>query len=379
MTSAEDLAGLRIGLLTASASRLGGGVFEAVAAQAALIRAAGGEAQVFALEDAFAAADARRFAPSPIGHARVLGPAMVGYAPQLTDMLVTAELDCLHLHGIWMYPSHAAARWVARTARPCVISPHGMLAPWITARGRAKKRVARVAYERASWRAARLMHALTDSEATDIARETGREAIVIPNAAPRPSPAHDTLPPPTLLSIGRIHPKKNLDALLAAWAKLRPTLPADLAQARLIIAGWGEPAHVAAFERDVAAAGRGVSFVGPVYGEAKARLLAEARFVVLPSHSEGLPMAILEAWAAGVPTVMSAACNLGIGFAAGAAIDSGTGVDGIATALVRALQLPAGEWQAMAAAARALAQGPFAPSTVQAAWTNAYRSLVDKT
>lgn len=49
------LAGIGIGLLTASASRLGGGVFEAVVAQADLIRGLGGEALVFALEDRLAA------------------------------------------------------------------------------------------------------------------------------------------------------------------------------------------------------------------------------------------------------------------------------------------------------------------------------------
>ena len=50
----------RIGLLTAAASRLGGGVFEAVVAQAGMIRAAGGEVRVFALEDAHSAEDAAR-------------------------------------------------------------------------------------------------------------------------------------------------------------------------------------------------------------------------------------------------------------------------------------------------------------------------------
>ena len=60
------LSGRRIGLLTAAASRLGGGVFEAVVAQAELIRSLGGEAVVFALADRHAAADRHRLGPSEV-------------------------------------------------------------------------------------------------------------------------------------------------------------------------------------------------------------------------------------------------------------------------------------------------------------------------
>jgi len=45
-----DLAGRRIGLLTAWASRQNGGVFEAVAAQVAMLRGLGAEVGLFAGE-----------------------------------------------------------------------------------------------------------------------------------------------------------------------------------------------------------------------------------------------------------------------------------------------------------------------------------------
>jgi glycosyltransferase involved in cell wall biosynthesis len=48
-----------------------------------------------------------------------------------------------------------------------------------------------------------------------------------------------------------------------------------------------------------------VSFVGPAYGEHKARLLAQADVLLLPSYSEGLPYALLEAMAAGVVPVVT--------------------------------------------------------------------------
>ena len=87
------LAGRRIGLLTASASRLGGGVFEAVVAQAALIRSLGGEAQIFALADRHTEEDRARFGPSPVIATPVIGPSQVGYSPSLHKALALADLD----------------------------------------------------------------------------------------------------------------------------------------------------------------------------------------------------------------------------------------------------------------------------------------------
>lgn len=368
----RTLTGVRIGLLTASASRLGGGVFEAVVAQAQLIRALGGEARIVALADRHSCDDAARFAPSLVTALPVRGPAQIGYAPGLVPALVAAELDCLHLHGIWMYPSRAAALWTRQTARPCLISPHGMLDPWITARGRWKKALARAGYERQNWRLARAFHALTSDEAGDIAAATGRrDTLVIPNAAPLPGPPPQLPRGPQIAYIGRIHQKKNLLALIEAWRQAR--LPPA---ARLTLAGWGEESDLARLRAAVAQAGPQVEFIGPVYGAAKQALLGAARFAVLPSLSEGLPMAVLEGWAAGTPTIMTPACHLPEGFAAGAALPCGTEPAPLARALEQALALDEPQWLAMATAAQGLARGPFAATTIAARWGDAYRGAM---
>lgn len=365
----RPLSGLRIGLLTASASRLGGGVFEAVVNQAAMIRALGGEVSVFALEDEQSEADSHRFAGCKLSHSRIVGPAQIGYAPGLTSSLLSAELDCLHLHGIWMYPSRAATLWARQTGRNYIISPHGMLDPTTVNRRPWKKFLGKIAYERASWRSATLFHALTDCEAANIARQVGLTATVkIPNAGPPAGGPATSLRAPTVSYLGRIHAIKNLDSLIEGWCQAR--LPKA---ARLVIAGWGDSDDVARLKARIAAAGPSVEFVGPAYGADKRALLEGARFMVLASHSEAMPMAVLEGWAAGTPTIMTASCNLPEGFAAGAAIACGHGPVQIAAALEQALALDEAAWLAMSRAAGELACGPFSSEVVAAAWAAAYR------
>lgn len=362
---------MRVGLLSPWASRLGGGVFEAVVTQAALIRELGATPVVIALADEHSAADHARFGDIDVHTVAVRGPGAVGYAPGLAAALDTARLDLLHLHGIWMYPSAAGAAWARRTGRPYLVSPHGMLDPWITARGRWKKALARLGYERRSWRAAARLHALTVAEAADIRRESGRDdALVIPNAITAPdAPPPDAVGAPYMLALGRVHPKKNLMALIEAWQHAA----ARAAGWRLVIAGWGEPADVAALRERLRTLGDdSIRFDGPAFGEQKAALLAHARFLMLPTFSEGLPMAVLEAWAAGTPTIMTAGCNLPEGFAAGAAIESGTDVAAITAALDAGAALDGPAHARMGDAARALVAARFAPAIVAAQWREAY-------
>ena len=368
----QPLAGLRIGLLTASASRAGGGVFEAVATQAGLIRSLGGEAPVFALEDPYSREDAGRFAPGSLHCSAIRGPRQIGYAPGLIRDLLAANLDCLHLHGIWMYPSLAGAQWARRSGRPYLVSPHGMLDPWITARGRWKKALAKAGYERGSWRAATALHALTMRETQDISRESGRgDSLIIPNAGPACSPWSAAPRPAEIAFIGRIHPKKNLLALIEGWAAA--SLPVG---SRLTLAGWGDPGDIAQLEAAVIAAGPSIEFIGPIYGNAKQALLERARFTILPSLSEGLPMAVLEGWAAGTPAIMSAQCNLPEGFAAGAALECGWTAGEIAAVLEQALALDPPGWAAMAAAAKGLAAGQFSAAAIASRWADAYLGAI---
>jgi glycosyltransferase involved in cell wall biosynthesis len=118
----------------------------------------------------------------------------------------------------------------------------------------------------------------------------------------RAGPAVATDAPPTVVFVGRLLPVKGVDVLLTAFARLRERLPA----AQLCLIGEGELRGT--LEARVAELGiaDGVSFAGQLAPPAVRERLARASLFVLPSRSEGLPMALLEAMAAGLPAVASA-------------------------------------------------------------------------
>ena len=58
-----------------------------------------------------------------------------------------AWADILHNHGLWMYPSTVATRYVRKTKCPLMISVHGMLDPWAVRNSSWRKWIARALYE----------------------------------------------------------------------------------------------------------------------------------------------------------------------------------------------------------------------------------------
>ncbi len=97
---------------------------------------------------------------------------------------------------------------------------------------------------------------------------------------------------------GRCEEGKGVYELLEATARLAPTLP----EVRLELAGDGELDRV---ERRASELGirAHVHLPGWIDSDRRDALLARATVFVLPSHAEGLPVALLEAMAAGCPVV----------------------------------------------------------------------------
>lgn len=336
-----------LAVVTGSMSRHAGGLFNSVRALSRHLEQAGVGLQVFAGEDEFSTKDRAAWGETPLHTFPVRGPQVFGYQPGLLAALQDMKPDIVHQHGIWMYSSIAAMAW-SKTKGPRVISPRGMLDPWAVANSAWKKRVAAALYESRNLRGAACIHALAESERLAIRAYGIRTPIaVIPNGVD-PSIADHTPAPPAwavnlpdgarkLLFLGRIHPKKGLSALIEAYQQLRGS-----DRWHLVVAGWDQGDHEAELKAQVTAAGLGkcVHFVGPQFGEDKAATLSAADAFILPSQSEGLPMAILEAWAFRLPVLMTGECNLPEAFPAGAAIEITRNPNSLAEALRQFMALP---------------------------------------
>jgi len=101
--------------------------------------------------------------------------------------------------------------------------------------------------------------------------------------------------------VGRLDPVKDLGTLLDAFA----ALPADVSgRSRLYLVGDGSERAMLEAKRDRLGLREAVTFLGVRNDVSEVLMAADA--VVMSSKSEGLPMALLEAMAAGVPCVATA-------------------------------------------------------------------------
>ena len=133
----------------------------------------------------------------------------------------------------------------------------------------------------------------------------GADIRLIPNAidcAPYTALAHqptEIQEPLRLIYIGRLCLQKGLYEALSGLYLAR----SEGVEATLVIAGSGpdEAALRQLVKRlDLT---RAVTFAGPLFGEAKMALLARADSLLFPTYAEGLPYALLECMAAGVPAI----------------------------------------------------------------------------
>ena len=250
----------------------------------------------------------------------ILGPSRLAYSPAMERAIKqqAKEYDVIHEHGIWTAVSRVVNWWRARTGKPTVIAPHGSLDAWALRRSNWKKRMALLIYERENLRKASCLHALSAREAKGF-RVFGlsNPIAIIPNGIDdewlqtqgdagafrhRYALSEDTR---ILFFLGRITPKKGLPMLLSAMARLKSQLDKWI----LVIAGVNEFRHQLEVEALVnqLTLKPHVQFVGPLYGKDKHDAFAAADMFVLPSHSEGAPIAILEALGAGVPVLTTKA------------------------------------------------------------------------
>lgn len=142
-------------------------------------------------------------------------------------------------------------------------------------------------------------------------REKGFDVDFIPNGVPLPDPdlGSDQLaqfnlnPGDYYLFLGRLVPEKRPDWAIRAFAEA-----CGNSDRRLVITGGSSATdkYIASLKKAAEPMGDRVLFTGPVYGNSKDQLLANARGFLLPSALEGLPITLLEAMSHTRPCLVSA-------------------------------------------------------------------------
>jgi glycosyltransferase involved in cell wall biosynthesis len=159
---------------------------------------------------------------------------------------------------------------------------------------------------------------VSPSLAADLKRAFPKRAdriCYIPNgAAPPAEPTADTTilqnlsvaPGQYVLAVGRLVPEKRFQDLIAAHRQCGTAM-------KLVIAGAAD--HRDTFARELTASGDDQIIFAGMQGKAPLNVLyRNASLFVLPSSHEGLPVAALEAVAAGTPVLLSdIAANLDVG------------------------------------------------------------------
>jgi glycosyltransferase involved in cell wall biosynthesis len=309
------------------------------------------------------------------------GPTKAFYAPELKRLAAKAveQAEWFHGHGLYVWTNMWLGGEARRRGKPLVYHPQGFFDPWILRRSPGKKRLAHWLFEDANIKHVGWWRAVSSKEAEQIRAAVGPRAIihVIPNGVDldevdgqdaarvtsdewrvtsgsreqggigpevgtsdsQPFTRHGAWArrrrPKRLLFLSRIHAKKGLDLLVPAWGKLTKEFP----DWELLIVGPDEGGYQATVEKMIADCGCGEScWIYPaVSGAEKHALLRTADLFVLPSYSEGFPMAVLEAAAHRIPVVQTDECNFPELTAAGGAWECRPERDAVEKELRKAL------------------------------------------
>lgn len=214
--------------------------------------------------------------------------------------------DIVHLTAVYSFPTIPTLLACKILRKPIVWSPRGALQRWEgSTRLREKalwERVCQVVAPKPL-----VLHVTSEEEAREsLERLPGVEVAVISNGI-------EILEKVThihgegmlrLLYLGRLHPKKGIENLLAACAMLNNDSGFPWS---LTIAGAGDPGYtrnIRARIKELALSGR-VRMVGWVAGEAKQKLFHKADILVVPSFTENFGIVVAEALAHGVPVIAS--------------------------------------------------------------------------
>ncbi|MBC7846292.1 MAG: glycosyltransferase [Flavobacterium sp.] len=207
--------------------------------------------------------------------------------------------NLVHINGIWSPQNWGFQKAAQKLGIKVIVSPHGMLEPWIMAHNPLKKKIALFLYQKKAIQRSAHIHATAQMEAANIqALGFNNPICIIPNGIDLNDVKgiKEFYGTRKMVFLSRIHPKKGIELLLEAWRNTNTN------GWILEIAGNGDENYIVTLNESAQDL-KDVHFVGAKYGEAKWNFLRSADVMVLPTHSENFGIVVAEALAVGVPVI----------------------------------------------------------------------------
>ncbi len=315
----------------------------------------------------------------PVCYAKTPLDKKMSYSPSYKrEMRELGTYDIYHAQGVWQYPTYALAAVARSEAKPYLITPRGMLYPQDIAKSNS-------CFKRLSlrWRllsdlnCAACVH-VTCHDELEYCRRLGVTSpiAIIPN----PVEVKDYMEGKQdeifrLGYLGRLSPRKNVEALIYAFAAVGELASA----AELLIIGGGDSGYEQFLKSEVSRLQlTNVRFTGFLSGKEKAAAIASLSVLAMPSEFENLGNVILEGLVRGIPCIATHGapwqelethrCGWWVPFSQ----------EALQEAVVAALQTPASELAAMGVRGRALMETTYSIEAVATKMKALYHWILKK-
>lgn len=299
---------------------------------------------------------------------------------EFSKYLKNEKPDIVHINGVWLYQNYIFQKEAQKLNIKVVLSPHGMLEPYIVNRNKLKKKIALFMFQNKAILDADFIHVTAKSELENIKKigYKNKKYTIIPNGIEinniEAKEYNDNKQFKHLLFLSRIHPKKGINLLIDAVATFKNP------RIKITIAGNGEKKYINQLKKYTKE--QSVSdifdFIGPVYGEEKWSLFKRADVFILPTHSENFGIVVAESLLVGVPVITTRGTpweELNI-HKSGWWIE--LTVNNLKQTINEAINLPNEDLKAMGLRGRNLIKNKYNISNVATSMVNFYESILKK-
>ena len=221
------------------------------------------------------------------------------------------EVDVVHLHSVWQNYNIIFAKYLKSINKPYVVTIHSGLTEDRIKQSRYRlKLLYHKLFQKSIFDNAAGIHAITREEMTDISKFTSNKNIFfvqngidLDNFKLEVKTYHESMNQINFGYLGRFGQEKNIYSLIMALSLLSAN---ELENLKCYLIGPidGEGKRLQQLVSTLGLEGT-VEFTGPLYGNEKYDKLKSLDFYVHPAYSDVVSIAVMEAMASGLPSIIT--------------------------------------------------------------------------